>query len=123
MTNAYISGTGFFVPDDVVTNDDLASRYGIETNDEWIRKRTGIEERRFAPDGMGTAFMGARAAEQAVAAAGLELKDIDMLILATRSPDATFPVTGAFVHRVMGFADVNHSGPSRDSRNPPPRLF
>ncbi|MFK7927645.1 MAG: 3-oxoacyl-ACP synthase III family protein [Myxococcota bacterium] len=117
MTNAYISGTGFFVPDDVVTNDDLASRYGIETNDEWIRKRTGIEERRFAPDGMGTAFMGARAAEQAVEAAGLELKDIDMLILATLSPEATFPGTGVFVQREMGFAEVNNFVPCLDLRN------
>ena len=43
MPNAYISGTGFFVPDDVVTNDDLVARYGIDTTDEWIQKRTGIE--------------------------------------------------------------------------------
>lgn len=117
MPNAYISGTGFFVPDDVVTNDELASRFGIDTNDEWIRKRTGIEERRFAPDGMGTAFMGARAAEQAVEAAGIQREDVDMLILATLSAEATFPGTGVFVQREMGFAEVYNFVPCLDLRN------
>ncbi|TVQ89580.1 MAG: ketoacyl-ACP synthase III [Deltaproteobacteria bacterium] len=117
MPNAYISGTGYFVPDDVVTNDELAKRFNIDTNDEWIRKRTGIEERRFAPDGMGTAFMGARAAEQAIEAAGLTTKDIDMIVLGTLSPECTFPGTGVFVQRELGFADVNNFVPCLDIRN------
>lgn len=117
MPNAYISGTGFFVPDDVVTNDELASRFGIDTNDEWIRKRTGIEERRFAPDGMGTAFMGARAAEQAIQAAGLTPADIDMIVLGTLSPECVFPGTAVFVQRELGFADANNLVPCLDIRN------
>ena len=51
MPNAYISGTGFYVPPTVVTNDDLVEKYGIETSDEWIQKRTGIQERRYAEAG------------------------------------------------------------------------
>ena len=90
MPNAYISGTGFFVPDNVVTNDDLRDVYGIETSDEWIRKRTGIAERRFAPQGMGTADMGAKAAEMAIEAAGIDKKDLGMIILATLSPRSSF---------------------------------
>jgi 3-oxoacyl-[acyl-carrier-protein] synthase-3 len=117
MPNAYISGTGFFVPDDVVSNDALRERFGIDTTDEWIQQRTGIVERRFAPDGMGTAFMGARAGEQALQAAGLTRKDVDMIILATLSPEHVFPGTGVFVQREMGFADDNHLVPCLDLRN------
>ena len=117
MPNAYISGTGFYVPDDVVTNDELASRFGIDTSDEWIHKRTGIRERRFAPDGMGTADLGAEAGKMAVEAAGLELKDIDMIVLATLSPEACFPGTGVFVQRLMGFAEANNLVPCLDLRN------
>lgn len=117
MPNAYISGTGFYVPDDVVTNDELARRFNIDTNDEWIRKRTGIEERRFAPDGMGTAEMGARAGEQAVQAAGLDKREIDMIVLATLSPEHVFPGTGVFVQRDMGFPELGNMVPCLDLRN------
>ncbi len=117
MPNAFISGTGFFVPDDVVKNDDLRDRFGIDTSDEWIRKRTGIEERRFAPDGMGTAYMGARASEQALEAAGVERKDVDMIVLATLSPDRIFPGSGVFVQRELGFADTGNLVPCLDVRN------
>ena len=58
MTNAYISGTGFYVPPRVVTNDELVREYGMETSDEWIQQRTGIRERRFAADGVGSADLG-----------------------------------------------------------------
>ena len=58
-----ITGTGRFLPDDVVTNDDLAER--LDTSDEWIRTRTGIQERRIAPDDMGASYMGAAAARKA----------------------------------------------------------
>lgn len=117
MPNAYISGTGFFVPDDVVTNDDLRDRYGIETSDEWIRKRTGIEERRFAPDGMGTADMGAEASEMALEAAGIDRKDVDMIVLATLSPDRIFPGSGVLVQRKLGFAEARNLVPCLDIRN------
>ena len=75
MRNAYISGTGFYVPDDVVTNDDLVARYGVDTTDEWIRKRTGIEARRFAPEGMGPSDLAAPAVEMALERAGLAQKN------------------------------------------------
>lgn len=117
MPNAYISGTGFYVPDDVVTNDDLRERFGIDTSDEWIHKRTGIRERRFAPDGVGTAELGAKAGEMAIEAAGLEKKDIDMIVLATLSPQCVFPGTGVFAQREMGFAEVNNFVPCLDLRN------
>lgn len=117
MPNAYISGTGFFVPDDVVTNDDLRDRFGIDTNDEWIHKRTGIKERRFAPDGMGTADMGAKAAAMAIEAAGIEKKDVGMIVLATLSPDRVFPGSGVFVQRELGFADANNLVPCLEIRN------
>lgn len=117
MPNAYISGTGFFVPDNVVTNNDLREKYGIDTTDEWIRKRTGIQERRFAPDGMGTSDMGAAAAEMALEAAGLDRKDVDMIVLATLSPDRVFPGAGVFVQRKLGFADTGNFVPCLDVRN------
>ena len=72
MPNAYISGTGFYVPPTVVTNDDLVRQYGIDTSDEWIQKRTGIQERRFAEEGQTTSDFGAHAAKEAIEAAGLE---------------------------------------------------
>ena len=67
MPNAYISGTGFYVPPRVVTNYDLVEQYGIDTTHEWIIKRTGIEERRYAEEGVGTADMGFEAAKEALA--------------------------------------------------------
>jgi len=117
VPNAYISGTGFFVPDNVVTNDDLRDVYGIETSDEWIRKRTGIAERRFAPQGMGTADMGAKAAEMAIEAAGIDKKDLGMIILATLSPDHVFPGSGVLVQRQLGMADTGNFVPCLDVRN------
>jgi 3-oxoacyl-[acyl-carrier-protein] synthase-3 len=91
LPNAYISGTGFYVPDDVVTNEELATRYGIDTTNDWIEKRTGIEERRFAPEGTGTSDLAVPAVEMALQRAGLAKTDIGMLIFATLSPDHCFP--------------------------------
>jgi 3-oxoacyl-[acyl-carrier-protein] synthase-3 len=65
VTNAYISGTGFYVPPRVVTNDDLRTQYGVDTTHEWIVQRTGIEERRFADEGVGSSEMGLYAARAA----------------------------------------------------------
>ncbi|MGB5548582.1 MAG: 3-oxoacyl-ACP synthase, partial [Polyangiales bacterium] len=90
MPNAYISGTGFYVPEDVVSNDELSKRYGIDTTHEWIEKRTGIEERRFAPEGIGTSDLAVPAVEMALGRAGLAKTDIGMIIFATLSPDHAF---------------------------------
>ncbi|MCA9601399.1 MAG: 3-oxoacyl-ACP synthase, partial [Myxococcales bacterium] len=117
MPNAYISGTGFYVPDQVITNDELARRYGIDTTDEWIRQRTGIEERRFAPEGVGCSDLAVEASRMAMKNAGLVNKDIDMIILATLSPDHHFPGAGVYLQRKLGMCDEGHFPPAMDVRN------
>ena len=99
MPNAYISGTGGYVPPRVVTNDQLASEYGIDTSDEWIFQRSGIRERRFADEGVGSAEMGYHAGKKAIENAKLTARDIDMIIFATLSPDRHFPGSGVFMQR------------------------
>ena len=117
MPNAFISGTGGYVPDTVVTNDDLIRQYGIDTSDEWIRKRTGIEERRFAEAGLASSDLGARAAKRALDRARLGLGDIDMILFATLSPDMVFPGSGVILQRKMGFADEGNFVACMDIRN------
>ena len=117
MPNAFISGTGGYVPETVVTNDDLIARFGMDTSDEWIRKRTGIEERRFAEEGVASSDLGARAAKKALERAGKALGDIDMILFATLSPDMVFPGSGVFLQRAMGFADEGNFVPCMDIRN------
>jgi len=95
---------GAFVPERVVTNEDL-TKY-METSHEWIVERTGIEERRWIEKGETGASMAAKACQQAMDEAGVEAKDIDMLILATLSPDHNFPGTGVFAQRELGLGQV-----------------
>ena len=102
MTKAYISGTGFYVPPRVVTNEDLVRDYGMDTTDEWIQQRTGIRERRFAADGVGSADLGLEATKMALADAGLEPQDLDMIIFATLSPDHCFPGSGVYLQDKLG---------------------
>lgn len=106
MTNsrisATISGTGFYVPPRVVTNDDLIREFGIETSDEWIQQRTGIRERRFAAAGVGTADLGYEASVMALADAGIEAQDLDMIVFATLSPDHCFPGSGVYLQDKLG---------------------
>lgn len=102
MPNAYISGTGSYLPSKVVTNDDLVREYGMETSHEWIVQRTGIEQRRFAEDGLGASEMGERAARQALAAAGIEAHEVDMILFATLSPDFMFPGSGVLLQHRLG---------------------
>lgn len=104
MPNAYISGTGFYVPPRVVTNDDLRTKYGIDTTHEWILQRTGIEERHYAEEGIGSADLGAKAAEAAIAKAGIQKTDLDMIIFATLSPDHCFPGSGVYMQQKLGSA-------------------
>ncbi len=119
MPNAYISGTGHYVPPRVVTNDDLVNTYGIDTSNEWIIKRTGIEERRFADDGVGTAQIGFEAAKVAIANAGLTIADIDMIVFATLSPDYAFPGSGVLLQRLFKVAELETPKfiPALDIRN------
>lgn len=95
-----IIGTGSFVPDNVVTNFDLEKT--VDTNDEWIRTRTGIEERRIAPEGMNTSDMSTEAAKRALEAANLEAEDIDMIIVATLTADMSIPSTACLVQANLG---------------------
>ena len=101
MYNARIAGVGHFVPENVVTNDDLSQL--METNDEWIRERTGIQERRWVKEGDGNtaATMGIKAAKKAIAAAGISNQDIDHVVFATISPDYYFPGCGVQVQEAL----------------------
>jgi 3-oxoacyl-[acyl-carrier-protein] synthase-3 len=98
-----ILGIGMAVPSRVVTNHDLAKL--METSHEWIVERTGIEERHWVEPGEGGAELGARASKEAIERAGLQPKDIDLIIYATLSPDVNFPGTGVFVQRLLGIGD------------------
>lgn len=119
MTNACISGTGFYVPPRTVTNDDLITNYGIDSTDEWIRQRTGIEARHFAEEGVGSAELGAHAAKDALADAGLEASDLDLIIFATLSPDFAFPGSGVLLQERLGLNEGPNAKhvPALDVRN------
>jgi len=95
-----IMGIGMAVPSRVVTNEDLSKV--METTNEWIVERTGIEQRRWVEPGEGGAELGARAAKEAIERAGIDANDIDLIIYATLSPDVNFPGTGVFVQRLLG---------------------
>lgn len=97
---AEIVATGRFVPDNVVTNDDLAER--MDTNDEWIRTRTGIRERRIAPDGMHAAHLGTESARIAMERAGVEPGEVDILIVSTATPDRWLPSTACDIQAMLG---------------------
>ena len=99
-----ILGVGMSVPKTIVTNDDLAQK--METSNEWIVERTGIEQRRWVVEGETGASMGAAAGKEAIEKSGLEPKDIDLIILATLSPDFNFPGTGVFVQRELGLREI-----------------
>jgi 3-oxoacyl-[acyl-carrier-protein] synthase III len=100
-----IAGIGMYVPDHIVTNDDLSKL--MDTSDEWIRERTGIEERRYATKHKETTTtMGAKAAQIAVDRAGITKDDIDFIIFATLSPDYYFPGCGVLLQREMGMTHV-----------------
>lgn len=105
MIRSVIAGIGKYVPDNVVTNQDL-TRY-METSDEWIQERTGIKERRYAHrTEETTTTMGVKAAEIAIERAGLTPQDIDFIVFATLSPDYYFPGCGVLVQRAMKMKEI-----------------
>ena len=105
MYHSKIAGLGFYVPSNVVTNDDLSKI--METNDEWIQERTGIKERRHIIKGEDTTTtMGVKAAEIAIQRAGIAKEDIDFVVFATLSPDYYFPGPGVLVQRDLGLKTV-----------------
>ena len=95
-----IIGTGSFLPDNVVTNFDLEKM--VDTSDQWIRERTGIEERRIAPEGMNTSYMATEAAKKALQMAKLDVEDIDMIIFATLTPDMVIPSAACMLQANLG---------------------
>lgn len=104
MPRTIFAGTGFYVPDRVVTNEEL-TRY-MDTSDAWIVERTGIRERRWVPEGMSGADMARRAAEMALEETGMEPSQVDAIVLGTLSPDHFFPGTGVFLQRELGLEGV-----------------
>jgi 3-oxoacyl-[acyl-carrier-protein] synthase-3 len=119
VVNAYISGTGFYVPPRIVRNEDLIRDHGIATTNEWIVQRTGIEERRFADEGVGTSDLALEAARAALAEAGLQPHDLDLIVVATLSPEHAFPGSGVFLQHKLGLCDGEHTRfvPALDVRN------
>jgi 3-oxoacyl-[acyl-carrier-protein] synthase-3 len=99
-----IAGTGSYAPSRIVTNEDLSTR--VDTSDEWIRTRTGIRERRFAADDEFSSTMGAKAAQAAMESAGVSASDIDLIIVATLSPDMLFPSTAALIQTRLGLNKI-----------------
>jgi 3-oxoacyl-[acyl-carrier-protein] synthase-3 len=103
-----IAGTGRYLPADVLTNDALAAR--VATSDEWIRTRTGIRQRHIAAEGERTADLAVAAAREALEDAGLEGPDVDLIVVATTTPDDIFPSTACAVQAALGA----HGGPAFD---------
>jgi 3-oxoacyl-[acyl-carrier-protein] synthase-3 len=101
MIFARIAGTGSHLPGEPVTNDDLVRR-GIDTSDEWITTRTGIRARHFAAPGVTSSELALIAAQQAIEAAGCTAADIDLIIVATSTPDFIFPSTATLVQAGLG---------------------
>ena len=117
MIRSVILGTGFYVPENIVTNDDLSKM--MDTNDQWITERSGIKERRWLSIGddnrtvINGAEMGTRASLMAIEAAGIDKSDIDQIIFATLNPDVCFPGNGVFVEELL---ELNTAG-AMDIRN------
>jgi 3-oxoacyl-[acyl-carrier-protein] synthase-3 len=97
---AVLTGIGRYLPEQIVTNDDLAAQ--VDTSDDWITERTGIKQRHFAAPHESCAFMGAAAARGALAAAGVAPGEVDAIILATSTPDQAFPATAVHVQAALG---------------------
>src|SRR3954469_16813538 len=105
MPKAKVAGVGMYVPKNIYTNCDLTKF--MDTTDEWIRERTGIEQRHFADrHGESTASMGIEAAKMAIENASLTPKDVDFIIFATLCPDYYFPGCGVLVQREMKMKEI-----------------
>jgi 3-oxoacyl-[acyl-carrier-protein] synthase III len=100
VIRSVIQGCGAYLPEKIVTNDDLATR--MDTSDEWIRQRTGIRQRHIAADGEFTSHLATKAAQRALDASGVKAGDLDLIVLATATPDETFPATATRVQAALG---------------------
>ena len=110
MIYARIAGTGSYLPGDPVSNDDLVRR-GIDTSDEWVMTRTGIRSRHLATAEVGSSDLALVASERAIEAAGCEADEIDLVIVATSTPDYIFPSTAALLQSKLG---IRNGGPAFD---------
>ncbi len=99
-----ITGLGFYVPEKVLTNYDLEKM--VDTSNEWIVSMTGINERRIAADNQPSSELGTKAAERAIASAGIDADDIDMVIVATITPDMVFPATACLIQANLGIKET-----------------
>src|SRR6202161_4822148 len=97
---AKITGVAGYVPPRVVTNFDLEKK--VDTNDEWIRTRTGIRERHYAEPGVGASHLGAEAAKKLLEAKGVQPEQIDLIVVATVTPDMLFPATACLIQDRLG---------------------
>ena len=102
ILRSQIVGCGSFLPANIVTNADLASR--VDTTDEWIVQRTGIRQRHIAAEDETTSVIGLKAAQAALADAGMAADEIDLIIVATATPDHTFPATATQIQAALGIA-------------------
>jgi 3-oxoacyl-[acyl-carrier-protein] synthase-3 len=100
VIRSVVQGCGAYLPERIVTNDELARK--MDTSDEWIQQRTGIKQRHLAADGEFTSHLAIKAAERALAHAGLTGADLDLIVLATATPDETFPATATTVQKALG---------------------
>ncbi|HTV71880.1 MAG TPA: beta-ketoacyl-ACP synthase III [Rhizobiaceae bacterium] len=100
MIRSHIIGCGAYLPENIVTNEELSKR--VDTSDEWIRERTGIRERRIAPEGVNTSHLGVEASRRALADAGIDAGELDLIICATTTPDETFPAVAATIQSRLG---------------------
>ena len=99
-TISRIAGVGAYLPERVMTNEDMCAI--VETSDEWIRERTGIHERRIAADGEMTSDLGTQAAKAALDHAGISAGAVDLIVVATATPDLTFPATATIIQEKLG---------------------
>jgi 3-oxoacyl-[acyl-carrier-protein] synthase III len=100
IVRTVVLGCGSYLPSQVVTNADLSRK--LDTSDDWITQRTGIRERRIAAEGETTSEMGIKAARAALAAAGVDAQSIDLIVLATSTPDNTFPASAVVIQAGLG---------------------
>jgi 3-oxoacyl-[acyl-carrier-protein] synthase-3 len=101
-TRSVVLGYGAYLPERIVTNAELAKT--VDTSDEWIVQRTGIRQRHIAADGEYTSHLGTKAAQAAIANAGIDAQSIDLIVLATSTPDNTFPATAVQIQEALGIS-------------------
>lgn len=104
-TKSFISGIGYYAPENILTNSDLEKI--VDTSDEWITTRTGIKSRHVAENGETSSVIGIKAAEMAIKNAGIDRDNIDLVITATITPDMVFPATGCLIQEGLG---LKHAG-------------